>query len=158
MSISNCHDLKSLPFWFCQLCGAFCAGKLPSKKHSESDLARMLPQVRGFKAHWMNLLCKLSNFLSPLTINDIRGREQQLMAIFRVVAIVFGFAQVWAFRHGIKDINGISYLEMGEAYTRGDWGTAINGMWSPFYSWVLGAPMRILQPSPAHEVLGRRAD
>ena len=113
----------------------------------------MLPQVREFKAHWINLLCKLSNFLSPLTKNDIRGREQQLMAIFRLVAIVLGFVQVWAFRHGTNDINGISYLEMGEAYMRGDWRTAVNGMWSPFYSWVLGAPMRILQPSPPHEYL-----
>lgn len=75
------------------------------------------------------------------------------MAIFRLVAIVLGFVQVWAFRHGTNDINGISYLEMGEAYMRGDWRTAVNGMWSPFYSWVLGAPMRILQPSPAHEYL-----
>jgi len=102
----------------------------------------------------MNLFFKLSNCLSPLTaIDGIRGREQQLMVIFRIVAIVFGVAQVWTFRHGINDINGIPYLEMGEAYMRGDWGTAVNGMWSPFYSWVLGAPMRIFQPSPAHEYL-----
>src|SRR5438034_7378343 len=110
------------------------------------DSAGMLPRVRGFKAHRRNLLCKLSNCLSPLTaINDIRGREQQLMVIFRVVAIVLGFAQVWTFRHGINDTIGIPYLEMGEAFMRGNWGTAVNGMWSPFYSWVLGAPMRIFQ-------------
>jgi hypothetical protein len=102
----------------------------------------------------MNPLCILSNYLSSLTaIDGIKDRQQQLIVIFRVIAIVLGVAQVWTFRHGINDINGIPYVEIGEAYMRGDWGTAVNGMWSPFYSWVLGAPMRLLQPSPAHEHL-----
>jgi hypothetical protein len=141
------------PFGFANLL-ALCAGKPPSKEVSEIDLSERLPQVREVKADRMNPLWKFANCLSPLTATDgIRGREQQLIVSFRVVAIVAGFAQVWAFRHGINDINGIPYLEMGEAYMRGDWGTAINGMWGPFYSWVLGAPMRIFQPSPAHEYL-----
>jgi hypothetical protein len=77
--------------------------------------------------------------------------ERKIIISFRVLAITLGLVQVWTFRHDIKDIDGISYLDMGDAYMRGDWSTAINGMWSPFYGWILGASMRFLQPSPAHE-------
>jgi hypothetical protein len=43
--------------------------------------------------------------------------------------------------------DGISYLDMGDAYLRGDWHTAVNVYWSPLYSWLLGAALKILRPS-----------
>jgi hypothetical protein len=46
---------------------------------------------------------------------------------------------------------GVSYLDMGDAYFRGDWATAINGFWSPLYSLPLGLAMRLIRPSPEHE-------
>jgi len=33
--------------------------------------------------------------------------------------------------------DGISYLEVGDAYLRGDWRAAVNGYWSPLYSLAL---------------------
>ena len=62
------------------------------------------------------------------------------------VALVVGFMQVWANRFYMA-YDGISYLDMGDAYLRGDWHTAINGYWNPLYSWVLGIGLFILRPS-----------
>lgn len=46
---------------------------------------------------------------------------------------------------------GVSYLDMGDAYFRGDWGTAINGFWGPLYSLLLGLAMHLINPTPARE-------
>jgi hypothetical protein len=43
--------------------------------------------------------------------------------------------------------DGVSYLDMGDAYLRRDWHMAVNAIWSPLYSWLLGAAMKILRPS-----------
>lgn len=75
----------------------------------------------------------------------------------RLVAIVLGFLQAWGRRHHSNDglaymgADGISYLDIGDAYWRGDWPTAVNGMWSPFYSWLTGLTLRLFQPSPYWE-------
>lgn len=42
--------------------------------------------------------------------------------------------------------DGISYLDIGDAYFRGDWEAALSTMWSPLYSWILGLMMRVIQP------------
>jgi 4-amino-4-deoxy-L-arabinose transferase-like glycosyltransferase len=74
-----------------------------------------------------------------------------------LVAIVLGFLQAWGRRHNSNDglaymgADGISYLDIGDAYWRGDWQAAINAMWSPFYSWLTGLTLRLIQPSPYWE-------
>ena len=47
--------------------------------------------------------------------------------------------------------DGLSYLDMGEAYLRGDWRMAINAYWSPLYSWLLGSALKLLKPTPSWE-------
>ena len=47
--------------------------------------------------------------------------------------------------------DGISYLDIGDAYIRGDWHAALNAMWSPFYSWLLGLTLHVFKPSPFWE-------
>ena len=42
--------------------------------------------------------------------------------------------------------DGISYLDIGDAYFRGDWDAALSSMWSPMYSWVLGLVMKLVRP------------
>jgi hypothetical protein len=74
----------------------------------------------------------------------------RLIAIFWIIAIVLGAFHAWAGRH-VMDPDGISYLDIGDAYFRGDWNTAINAFWSPLYPWLLGLAMRILKPSPYWE-------
>lgn len=47
--------------------------------------------------------------------------------------------------------DGIDYLDMGAAYVRGDWEMAVNGIWSPLYSWILGVVIHVIEPSPRWE-------
>jgi len=43
--------------------------------------------------------------------------------------------------------DGISYLDIGDAYWRGDWHNAINAYWSPLYSWILGGSVKVFRSS-----------
>jgi hypothetical protein len=67
-----------------------------------------------------------------------------------LIAGVMGAIRTWATRHAMN-ADGISYLDMGDAYLRGDWNMALNALWSPFYSWLLGLALFILKPSPYWE-------
>ena len=62
------------------------------------------------------------------------------------LACVLGALQAWAYRNYINP-DGISYLDIGDAYFRGDWTGAINLTWSPLYSLLMGAAMRLVRPS-----------
>jgi 4-amino-4-deoxy-L-arabinose transferase-like glycosyltransferase len=76
--------------------------------------------------------------------------ERRLIAVLWLMAIVFGALHAWAARHDMGS-DGMSYLDMGDAYLRGDWSMAINAYWSPFYSWLLGLAMVVLKPPPSWE-------
>lgn len=56
--------------------------------------------------------------------------------VVRALALVLGAAQGLAHRYEIN-ADGISYLDAGDAWARGDWAAAINAYWSPMYSWLL---------------------
>src|SRR5205085_1929448 len=77
-------------------------------------------------------------------------------------ALVLGLLQAWGRRHasaeGLRYIgaDSISYLDLGDAYARGDWAHAINAMWSPCYSWLLGLTLRIFKPTPDQEFTAAR--
>jgi hypothetical protein len=45
------------------------------------------------------------------------------------------------------DGDEVSYLDIGDAYFRGDWKTALNAQWSPLYSWIEGLALHLLRPS-----------
>ncbi|HEX8130230.1 MAG TPA: hypothetical protein VF527_14090 [Pyrinomonadaceae bacterium] len=74
-----------------------------------------------------------------------------------LVAVALGFLQAWGRRHDSGDgvaymgADGIAYLDIGDAYWRGDWAAATNAMWSPFYSWFTGLALRLFQPSAFQE-------
>lgn len=78
-------------------------------------------------------------------------------SIFWAAALLLGFLQAWGRRHDSADglaymgADGISYLDIGDAYMRGDFYVAVNAMWSPFYSWLIGLPLKLIQPSPFWE-------
>jgi hypothetical protein len=78
------------------------------------------------------------------------SRKQGLIAVFWLICIVLGAWQAWNARHHM-DADGISYLDIGDAYFRGDWKMAINAYWSPLYSWLLGLAIHLLKPSPYNE-------
>jgi hypothetical protein len=68
------------------------------------------------------------------------------------IAFAVGSAHIWINRRNMCDIDGISYVEIGEAFLRGDWAHAINAYWSPLYGLFLAAPLRLFQTSPEHEI------
>src|SRR5438270_2147716 len=67
-----------------------------------------------------------------------------------VLALTLGAARAWATRFYMNP-DGISYLDIGDAYWRGDWHNAINAYWSPLYSWILGFFINVVKPTPYWE-------
>lgn len=66
-------------------------------------------------------------------------------AAFWVVCIGLGLVQAWQYRNYVHS-DGLAYLDIGTAYWRGDWKTAVNAHWSPLYSWLLGLAMGVFKP------------
>lgn len=66
------------------------------------------------------------------------------------VALLLGGIQAWVTRFAMAP-DGISYLDMGDFYWRGDWHNAINAYWSPLYSWILAAFVNTVKPGPYRE-------
>ncbi len=63
------------------------------------------------------------------------------------VLLALAAAQAWIGRAALSP-DAVSYLDLGDAWWRGDWPGALNAYWSPGYSILLGAAMRIFRPSP----------
>lgn len=68
------------------------------------------------------------------------------MHCLRGIAIALALIHVWANRYDMNP-DAISYLDIGDNYLKGDWQHALNAYWSPLYSWILGAVMRVVRPS-----------
>jgi len=67
---------------------------------------------------------------------------------FRLLALILGGLHTWAAATSYSmNADGISYLDIGDAYMRGDWETAVNPVWSPLYSWILGPIMAVFKPT-----------
>lgn len=62
------------------------------------------------------------------------------------VSFALGLAQAWRSRF-FMNYDGVSYLDMGDAYLRGDWHTAINGYFNPLYAWLQALARLVLRPS-----------
>jgi len=75
------------------------------------------------------------------------NRARKLTLGFWILAIVLGFFHSWADHHDIPNPDGLSYLDIANAYVRGDWQTAINSYWSPLYSWLIALAFRLIRPS-----------
>ena len=79
-----------------------------------------------------------------------RLRERRLVILFWALGLLLGAVQAWTGRNAMNE-DGIAYLDIGDAYLRGDWSRALNSYWSPFYSWLLGLALFIVKPSPYWE-------
>jgi hypothetical protein len=62
------------------------------------------------------------------------------------LSIALGTLQAWFSRYRM-DSDGVSYLDVGDAFFRHDWARAVNGYWSPLYAWLEGLALGILKPS-----------
>ncbi len=72
--------------------------------------------------------------------------------IFGIFGGVAGVAQAWKCRGDISP-DLISYLSLARALLTNGWTSAINGFWSPLYSWLLAGPMSLHLMSSRTELL-----
>lgn len=69
-------------------------------------------------------------------VDDLSLRYRVL---FWAIALGLGLIRALDSRFWVGG-DGPSYIEMGDAYFRGDWKMAINSYWSPLYSWLIALP------------------
>lgn len=75
---------------------------------------------------------------------------KQVKVAFRLLAVALGVLHYWVNRHAMNP-DGVSYLDIADAYLRHDWHMAVNALWSPLYSWLLAPALFLLKPSPYWE-------
>jgi hypothetical protein len=49
------------------------------------------------------------------------------------------------------NVDGMSYLDVGDSFFRRDWANAVNAWWSPLYPWTLGIFLGLTKPSARWE-------
>jgi hypothetical protein len=92
---------------------------------------------------------RLCDYCQLLTA-DCRLHRRRVRQAACAVAILLGLWQTWSSRH-FMNIDGVSYLDIGDAYWRGDFAAAVNSYWSPLYSWLTGLTLKIFNPSFRYE-------
>src|SRR3989338_788749 len=81
-----------------------------------------------------------------MTISDGQKLQRHIRYVFLAFTVVIGGIHAYAARNNMNP-DGISYLDIAEAYIRGEWDLAINAWWSPLYSWILGLALSLFHPS-----------
>jgi hypothetical protein len=76
---------------------------------------------------------------------DVKN-ERRFVRLFWGLALIVGAIQTWHHRHAMQP-DGMSYIDVADAYARWDWEMAINSYWSPLYSWIISVALAILKPS-----------
>jgi len=69
---------------------------------------------------------------------------------WRLLAIVVCGLHAWLTRHYMNP-DGVSYLDLADAWRNGPWSQAVNGHWSPLYSWLIAGTLGLLRPAPRYE-------
>lgn len=63
---------------------------------------------------------------------------------FWTIVVFFGLLQALSHRN-LVDHDGVAYIDIAAKYARGAWSSAINGFYSPLYSWLLAILLYILK-------------
>jgi hypothetical protein len=84
--------------------------------------------------------------------SDLDVAPRWIRWALRVVIVGLGAAQTFvaAINQSMNE-DGIAYLDLGDAWLQGDWGSVVNTTWSPLYAAVLGAVVNAVEPSMAWE-------
>lgn len=72
------------------------------------------------------------------------GRVRRINVAARVMGLAIALTQAWVWRHAMNP-DGMSYVDIANAVSRGE--SAVNGYWSPLYSWILAAVFMLTRPS-----------
>src|SRR3989442_15560396 len=73
-----------------------------------------------------------------------------LERILVLASVILGAVHDWVGRYSMNP-DGVSYLDMGDAFVRRDWVNALNAYWSPLYGWLLGIVVNAVKPPPKCE-------
>jgi hypothetical protein len=103
--------------------------KVPSR--SETLLAS------GSQIPWCSSLMA-ERFMNKRTLVSERA--------FIIFCVALGAVQFWIIRF-LLDTDGVSYLDVGDAFFRHDWARAVSAYWSPIYPWLLGLAINLIKPS-----------
>ena len=103
----------------------------------------------------MRCLFVFSTDLNRNLIYTLKSKEVFLKTerLCQLLAVAVGARCAFVATGSTSGVDGLCYLEMARAYLRHDWHTAINGYWSPLYSWLLAFGMAVTNPKPDTEVL-----
>ncbi|HEY7316608.1 MAG TPA: hypothetical protein VIE89_03470 [Candidatus Binatia bacterium] len=74
----------------------------------------------------------------------------RIIAIACIVSCCLVALDLWD-KRDLFDPEGITFLDMADAYRRGDWRNALVGLWSPLYPWLLSLVMLFFNPSAQWE-------
>lgn len=74
----------------------------------------------------------------------------RLERILICISLMLGFVHFWMGRYAMN-ADGMSYLDVGDAFFHHDWAGAFNGWWSPLYPWLIGTVLGIAKPSASSE-------
>jgi hypothetical protein len=83
---------------------------------------------------------------SALIKDDPQRGILSVQWIFRGAFALFALIDCWLTRFKMEP-DGVSYLDMGDLYWRGDWHAALNAYWSPLYGWLTGLMFLLTKPS-----------
>src|SRR4051812_46570039 len=64
-----------------------------------------------------------------------------------LVCLLLAAGAAWLTRRTMNP-DGISYLDLADAWRHGQWDHALSEYWSPLYSWLLGLWLTLVQPAP----------
>lgn len=65
-------------------------------------------------------------------------------------SLALGLLHAWLGRYAMN-VDGMSYLDVGDSFFRRDWANAVNAWWSPLYPWTLGIFLGLTKPSARWE-------
>jgi hypothetical protein len=71
---------------------------------------------------------------------------RQLVIVFRIAIVALGLCYVLTFRNTFN-ADGISYLDLADAFRRGQWSSLIHSHWGSLYPCILGVVFALCRPS-----------
>ena len=79
-----------------------------------------------------------------------RNKTKRLVTALWIASILMAVLHCWVGRHAMNP-DGVTYMDIADAYRVGHWKAALNSYRSPLYSWMLVPAMALTQASPEAE-------
>lgn len=87
---------------------------------------------------------------------SILSSHRHLVWTLRLLAVSLALVQAWVFRYEANP-DGVSYLDVADAYREGRWSDVPNGYWSPLYPGLLAVVTAVLRLPPSGDFVAAHA-